>query len=194
MQRIAQIENAMVTALRAAAAAASFRVDTIESYGGQLDDDLLEWVRRLPAIWVVFSGLGKPKAVDASLTRWRYSATFTVFCAQRNLGGNQALRQGDARNPGVYALMQLVTSVLLRRDLGLPIAEFNPGEVRTIVSTVVGHDGVMAYGMNWETAWIETLQPTELTPEGWLDSIGLKYFLKPGDNVADAADEITTAR
>ena len=54
MQMVSAIENQMVAALKAAAT--SFRVPTIESYAGQLDDDALEWVRQLPAIWVVFAG------------------------------------------------------------------------------------------------------------------------------------------
>jgi len=190
MEMVSRIENAMVEALQAAAT--SFRVDSIESYGGQLDDEALEWIRRLPAIWVVFAGADKPKAENTARTKWRYTATFTSFHAQRNLGGNKAMRQGDARNPGVYALMQLANVAFLRKDLGLPIQEFAPGAVRTVFSTVVNRDAVMVYAMNWHTEWIETTTEPELLPSGELQHIGLQYFLKPGDNTADAADLVTT--
>lgn len=190
MQIVSQIENAAVDALREAAT--DFRVDTIESYGGQLDDDTLEWVRSLPAIWVVFAGAEKPTPKNAERTKWLYSGTFTVFCAQRNLSGNKALRQGDAANPGVYALMELANAALVGNDLGLPIEAFAPGKVQTLVSTVVNRDAVMVYGLHFHTKWVVDAVKPELLPEGTLKTIGLEYFLKPGDEVADAADEVTT--
>lgn len=192
MQMVSRIENAMVDALRAAAGLASFRVPTIESYGGQLDDDLLEWVRVLPAMWVVFAGTDKPKAESVSKSRWRYSGTFTVFHAQRNLAGNRAVRQGDATNPGVYALMQLAAGTLLGRDLGLDIKELQPGSVSTVFSGIVNRDAVMVYATNWHAEWIETVPPPAAEPEGYLETLNLKYFLEPGDDQADAEDAITT--
>src|SRR6218665_2942205 len=152
MQMISAIENAMVAAIKSAATA--FRVDSIESYGGQLDDDALEGGRRLPAIWGGVAGGGKPVRVDTGRTKWRFKATFTVFCAQRNLTNNQALRQGDARNPGVYALLQLAVTSLLHKDLGLEIKELEPGTLRTVTSMVVGRDAVMVYAINWHTEWV----------------------------------------
>lgn len=190
MQMISQIENAMVAALVAAASA--FRVDTIESYGGQLDDDTLEWIRRLPAIWVVFAGGAEPKPAGTEKGKWLYQGTFTVFCGQRNLKGNKALRQGDATNPGVYALMQVAKVALLHKDLGLAIKEFKPGAIRPVTSLVVNNDAVMVYAMNWATEWFELADVPELLPEGDLVTIGLEYFIKPGDDVADTADQITT--
>jgi phage gp37-like protein len=190
MRMVSRIENAMVAALIAAATA--FRVDTIESYGGQLDDEAVEWVRRLPAIWVVFAGAEKPVPYGTSKNKWKYTGTFTVFCGQRNLAGNKALRQGDANNPGVYALMQLTNAALLNKDLGLEIGLFEPGPIKPVSSFVTSRDSVMVYAMNWTTAWVDTAEVPELLPSGELVHIGLSYFLKPGDEVADAADLVTT--
>lgn len=192
MQIVSDIETAMVSALRATADAGSFAVPTIESYGGQLDDDTLEWVRVLPALWVVFAGADKPKRESTSAKTWRFTGTFTVFAAQRNLAGNQALRQGDARNPGVYALMQLGLAALLGKDLGLAIQALQPGAVRTVFSGVVNRDAVMVYAANWHCDWITSATESALTPDGDLVTLGLEYLLKPGDNVADAADQLTT--
>ena len=186
MQIVSQVENAMVAALKAAATA--FRIDTIESYGGQLDDDLLEWVRRLPALWVVFGGAAKPTRVATHRRKWRYQGTFTVFAAQRNLAGNKALRQGDANNPGLYALMQIAHQALLARDLALPISPFEPGEVRLVTSFVANRDAVMAYALNWHTEWVVEAAEPDLVPPGELHTLGLQYFLQPGDATADAAD------
>lgn len=190
MQMISAIENAMVDAIKAAADAATFNVRSIESYGGQLDDGTLDWIRALPAIWVVFSGCERPTASSTAKGKWRYPGVFTVFCAQRNLAGNKALRQGDARNPGVYALMQLVVAALQGRDLGLEIKEFEPGKVAPHTS-FGGKEASMVYTMNWHTSWLELSTPPEPGSDGWIESIGLKYFRKPGDNVADAADLVT---
>lgn len=189
MQMVSRIENAMVAALKDAAT--GFRIPTIESYGGQLDDDTFEWVRVLPAMWVVFAGCEKPEPYGTGRNKWRFNGTFTVFCGQRNLAGNKALRQGDATNPGVYALMQVAMAALLNKDLALPIDALKPGAVKPTTSAIVGRDAVMVYAMNWTCAWIETV-PEGLTPEGVLATIGLEYFLKPGDDLADAADVVTT--
>lgn len=194
MQMVAQVENAIVAAIKAAATGFSgLPQGSIESYGGQLDDETFEWVRTLPGVWVVFSGVpGKPARYDTARDKWVFPATFTVFCGQRNLAGNKRLRQGDAKNPGVYALLQLVREALLGQDLGLPIEAFEPGPVRVTTSVVVNRDGVMVYASDWTTRWVETAQTAPLAPEGWLDRIGLKYFLEPGDDVHDAEDVITT--
>lgn len=190
MQMVSSIENSMVAALKAAAT--SFRVETIESYAGQLDDDLLDWVRALPAMWVVFAGAGEPQPVASNHGKWRFKGEFIVFCGQRNLAGNQAVRQGDARNPGVYALMELAAAALLNKDFGLAITPLKPGPITTATSQVVSRDSVMVYGMRWRTEWVQAEQVLELSPAGVLASIGLEYFLKPGDQVADAADLVTT--
>lgn len=194
MQMVAQIENAVVAALKAAATGfAGLPQGSIESYGGQLDDETFEWVRSLPAVWVVFSGVpGKPARHGTARDKWLFTGTFTVFCGQRNLADNKRLRQGDAKNPGVYALLQLVREALLGQDLGLAIEPFEPGPVRVSTSVVVNRDGVMVYAGDWTTRWVETTEAAPLAPEGWLDRIGLQYFLKPGDDAADAADVITT--
>lgn len=194
MHMVAQVENAIVAAIKAAATGFSgLPQASIESYGGQLDDETFEWVRTLPAIWVVFAGVpSKPAKHGTARNKWLFPATFTVFCGQRNLADNKRLRQGDAKNPGVYALLQLVREALLGQDLGLPIEAFEPGPVRVTTSVVVNRDGVMVYASDWSTRWVETVETAPQAPEGWLDRIGLQYFLKPGDDVADAADLVTT--
>lgn len=194
MQMVAQVENAVVAALKAAATGfAGLPQNSIESYGGQLDDETFEWVRTLPAVWVVFSGVpGKPARHGTERHKWLFPATFTVFCGQRNLAGNKRLRQGDANNPGVYALLQLVREALLGQDLGLAIDPFEPGPIRVTTSVVVNRDGVMVYAGDWTTKWVETAQAAPLAPEGWLDRIGLNYFLTPGDDTVDAADLVNT--
>ncbi|MGC4076285.1 MAG: DUF1834 family protein [Rubrivivax sp.] len=194
MQMVSQVEDAIVAALRAAATGFSgLRPAAIESYGGQLDDETFEWIRTLPGMWVVFSGVpSKPTRIDTARNKWLYPATFTVFCGQRNLAGNRRLRHGDAHNPGVYALLQIVREALLGQDLGLEIDPFQPGPIRVTTSVVVNRDGVMVYASDWTTKWVETTETAPAEPAGWLDRIGLQYFLKPGDSVADAADVVTT--
>lgn len=190
MQIVAQIENAMVAALQGAAVASGVRVD-IESYGGQLDDDLAEWVRRVPAIWVVFGGAEAPTAVATSKDKWKFRGTFTTFCAQRNLAHNKAQRQGDANNPGVYALMQLTKAALLNKDLALPIKHFAPGRIRTVASVMFNRESAMVYAVDWITEWIEQATAETFAPEGWLNTTALQFFLKPGDDLADMEGTVT---
>jgi hypothetical protein len=81
-----------------------------------------------------------------------------------------------------------VHKLLQGSDFGLPVLRFEPGAMRVLVNARQRGHGIAAYSQEWHTAWIEQ-RPPEVGAE-WL-KLGLSYYLKPGDDTADAADLVT---
>jgi phage gp37-like protein len=182
---VAQIEAAMIETLRNAAVVFA---DQVQSYAGEIDDDVFETVRKLPAVWCTFGGANRPRAVGMSKAKWRYDATFVSICAARNITSERAARAGTPGELGVYDMLDQVHKLLQGNDFGLPVLRFEPGAMRVLVNARQRGDGIAAYSQEWHTAWIEQ-QPPEVGAE-WL-KLGLNYYLKPGDDTADAADLVT---
>ena len=184
-----QIEDAIIAAIKAAPLA--YRLKAVESYGGELDDELFDIVRALPAIWVTFAGVQKPQRKSAD--KWLYRATFATIVAARNVRSEKATRRGSAGGePGVYAMLEDVKKLVTRQDFALPILRLEPGAIRTLYNTKLRGQAMAAFAQEWHTAWIERVPPAGEDGTLWLKA-GLNYYLKPGDDVADASDLVTLA-
>lgn len=181
---ISAIEDGIIHTLKNASALGYLK--SIDSYGGQLDEDLSEVIRAFPAVWVVFAGSGKPTKLGVD--KWKVPATFAIMVGARNVRNEAATRKGDAVEVGTYQMLQHVSTLLLNNDLGLPIERIQPGAVRTLYNTKVRGQALSVFSQEWTTAYV-TKAPT--LDEQELLKIGLNYYLKPGDDVADAQDELT---
>lgn len=178
---LATIESAIVKTITSSPGMAYLK--TCDSYAGQLDEGLSEVVRAYPAVWVTFAGSGKPARSGANT--WKVPATFVVMVAARNVRNEKAARIGTPTEVGAYQVLKDVRTLLLNQDLDLEIERFAPGAIKTLYNTRVGKDALAIYSQEWTTAFIEHA-PTE--EEVSLLSIGISYFIKPGDDVADATD------
>jgi phage gp37-like protein len=183
-----QVEDAIITAITNAALA--YKLKAIESYGGQLDDELFDVVRALPAVWVTFAGVSKP--IRKSADKWLYRATFATIVAARNVRSEKATRRGSVGEPGVYTMFDDVKKLVIGQDYALPIARLEPGAIRTLYNTQLRGQAMAAFAQEWHTAWIERVPPAGEDGTMWLKA-GLNYYLKPGDDTVDASDEITLA-
>ncbi len=183
---IADIENAIIATLKNAVGMAY--LTQVESYGGELDDDLSEVVRKYPAVWVVFAGSGKPAKLGAE--KFKVPATFAVIVAARNVRNEKATRQGTTGEVGTYQILQDVRTLLMNNDFGLSIERLQPGATRTLYNTKVRGQALSVFSQEWTTAYIDQVPKPE---EVDLLSLGISYFIKPGDDIADATDvlEIT---
>lgn len=197
---IAAIEDAMIARIKAAYSTApgfGYALKEIVSYGGELDEDLAQVVRRFPAVWVTFAGCGKSKPVGTSGKKWKTPVTFAVMVGARNVRDERSTRQGmsvagEVREVGVYQLVRDVSLLLLNHDLGLAISPLTPGAVRTLYNTRLNGQALAVLAREWHTEFIEEQprEPIDITDPMWL-SVGINYYLKPGDAVADAGDTIT---
>ena len=197
---IAEIEDAIIARITAANAAIpglGYKLTGVTSYGGELDEDLARVVRTFPAVWVTFAGAGKPKAVGTARDKWLTPATFTVMVAARNVRGERDTRHGLTvggviKEVGAYQMLQDVSLLLINTDLGLPIAFLRPGAIRTLYNSKLNGQGMAVFAREWHTEYIESQPRTPIDPTDpmWL-KMGINYYLKPGDNIADAADLTT---
>lgn len=182
---IKTIEQAMVARLQA-----KLQGVHVQSYAGQLDDQMATWVRVLPAVWVTFERL--PEQRRLSRRKLKATARFQVMVAQRALHGEPAARQGANGFKGVYDLLDGdVKQVLMDSTLGLAIEPLSPAGTQMVAQGMFANEAVAVMSCAWTTAFIETVpelpdeEPTEL------HTVGLGYVIKPGDDEADAADVVT---
>lgn len=181
---LAEIENGIVSTLKHATGLAYLK--TVDSYAGQLDEGLTEVIRSYPAVWVAFAGSGKPKKTGSNT--WKVPATFVVMVAARNVRAEKAARIGTVNEVGAYKILKDVRALLLNQDLGLAIERFEPGATKTLYNTKVGKDGLAIFSQEWSTAFADHL-PAEAAVN--LLRFGINYYLKPGDDIADASDILT---
>jgi phage gp37-like protein len=174
---------------------------TVATYGGELDDNLAEAIRRFPAVWVAFQSEGEGQRLTTSGSVYRIPATWVVLAAARNLRNEAATRKGDMVNVGTYQMLEDMRALLAGQDFGLEIDNLRPGRVRSLTNARFQNLGVSVYAQEWRTAYDYRVaarcaaaqldnggQPISL-PE--LSSIGVNYHLLPDDGQADAVDLIT---
>lgn len=163
----------------------------VESYGAQLDDETFSWIRVLPAVWVTFDGAQQVERIGKRT--WKYQGTFEVLAAQRALLQDaRRLQDAATQDVGVYQLVHDNKMLLAGQKLGLPIGALSPGAIRSVVKSQVNRDAIAVYAQQFRTTWMEELPEDVVSPAGELMTVGFSYFLKPGDDVADRTDLLTT--
>lgn len=99
------------------------------------------------------------------------------------------LSDEQQRRQGVFMILAAVLQTLMIQDLGLKIQPIKPGSWRNSTSEELQQHGVIAFTLTLETSYaIERLDDEAVTD---LLRVGLNYYLKPGDAVADATDTVT---
>lgn len=163
-----------------------------ESYGAQLDDETFGWVRTLPACWVTFDGVTESKRVGRRT--FKLKGNFEVLVAQRNLLQDARRLNDEAagRDIGVYELIEQNKLALVNRPLGLQIEGFSPGLIRSVMKGLVNREAIAVLAQTFTTAWMEEIPDEVFTPDGVLETVHLDYLLKPGDDVTDSSDVVTT--
>lgn len=199
---IAQIEDAIINHIKAAASAMpglGYKLPNVASYGGELDDDIAQVVRSFPAVWVAYAGGGKPRPYSTERNKWVVPATFAVMVGTRNVRGERATRHGlkvggVIKEVGAYQMLNDIGLLLVNQDFGLAIKNLVPGATKTLYNTKLNGQALAVFAREWHTEFIEAQprMPIDPTDPMWL-KMGINYYLKPGDDIADASD-LTTLR
>lgn len=209
---ITAIELAMVARLRLGLGK---MVKSVETYGGELDDELDEVVRRFPAAWVTFGGVRDTQPRGTSREQWKAEALFAVMVGARSVRNEQAARHGGPalHEVGTNTLIYAVRRLLAQQDLGLPVRHLAPGRIRTLRHVIVDKEKFSCFALEFHTAWVEEALPNGMfappvadgnpddvferyegqlgTPDpDWLRT-ALSYYLQPDDGKTDAQDLIT---
>ncbi|WP_370558563.1 DUF1834 family protein [Edwardsiella tarda] len=152
---ITEIENAVIARLTAGMGR---MVREVVSYGGELDQDLGNMVRCLPAAWVTFGGIPRTEPCSTSHKRFRAHGRFVVMVGDYNTRSEQAGRQGGARvdEVGCYRMIYAVRRLLTMQSLGLEITPFLPGKVRTLYNTQLENRALSVFAIEFDTSWVET--------------------------------------
>lgn len=188
---IAEIEDALVAAIKAASF--GYKLGTVDSYGGELGGDdsaLAILVRQFPAVWVTFKGESDPKPIGTAKDKWRAEAEFMLLVATRSPRGERLTRHNaSATEVGAYQIIKDARLLLLNQDLGLTIDLFKPGAVKSLFNKKLLNQSIAVFSLGLKTAYV-IKQPAEANQPDWLRT-GFNYYLKPGDDIADASDLIT---
>lgn len=135
---------------------------TVETYGGEFDDDLAEIVRAFPAVWIAYKGETEPKATSTMREVWKCPATFLVMVGTYSLQ-NKVARKGDKRGVriGAYQMLADIRALLLMQNFGLPISKLEPGRTAPIINAKTRGTSLVVYVQEWKTRY-----PMEIRREG----------------------------
>lgn len=166
---ITQIENALVERLRLGLGRL---VNTVKSYGGELDDESLG-TSRFPMCLVTFGG-SRIERMGTNAKRHQSTANFVIMVAVNSLRSNLAARQGgvDKREVGVNQLITAVRRLLDSQTLGQLVKPLKPTKVRTIFNNATFKGGaITAYAIEYDAVY-DDFAPLEdgLFPEATNDS------------------------
>ena len=186
----AQLEDAVIARVKNASDsnALGYRLAHVDSYGGEFDDEaFFTQFRKFPAIWVTVGG-DKPKRISAKV--WECNLTLAVMVGARNVRGERFTRHGSIGEVGTYQLAQDVRDLLVLQDFGGLVSGLSIGPTRTLFNTKMGNEARSVFSLEFNAVY--TYRPPE-PDEGNYTGINIRYYLKPGDDVADAVDVIDLA-
>ncbi len=188
----AAIEDAIIARIQAASDgnALGYRLAQIGSYGGEFDDEtFFTQFRKFPAVWVTVGG-SKPKRVGSH--SWLLAPTIAVMVGTRNVRGERQTRHGTVNEPGSYQILEDVRNLLVGQTLGLALAPLAVGNDRTLFNTRQGAEARSVLAAEFLTSFTYQPPAPDAVAED-LNLIGLNYYLRPGDEIADAVDTVTLA-
>lgn len=136
-------------------------------------------VRMTPAVRAV---IADGKFSEVTQKTYRIDASLYVIIIFRHVSDE------ESRRKGIYPILLGVVNYLGGQKLGLDISRLMPGPFREITNAEDTEKGLIVFQLQFRT-WFHI---DKLTDEqaGDLLKIGVSYYLKPGDDVADAQDEI----
>ncbi|WMD23098.1 DUF1834 family protein [Achromobacter seleniivolatilans] len=131
-------------------------VKSVESYGGELDDELATVVRRFPAAWVSFLGVQATKGMNTARTKNLARGRFTVMVGQRSVRSEDAPRKGSRDQVGTDQLIYAVRRLLAGQDFGLDdVGQMKPGAVRPLFNGRAKADACAIFAVEFDVEWVE---------------------------------------
>jgi len=101
----------------------------------------------------------------------------------------QNLRGTADRRKGIYPIIEAIIGCLVSQTLGLTIDALVPIRMDNITNHEEAEEGKVVFQLEFKTGFIfERMTDEQVTD---LLQIGLNYYLKPGDDTADASDLVS---
>lgn len=127
MHTIMEIEDAIVTTLKASPLAAICKV--IDSYHGEIDDlagEAKQLLIQLPAAFVLYAGSHFNEVANRSFDD---EMVFTIAAVAKDLRGRANLRTG------IYEILESMKDTLIDNNLGLDIEPLHPISIEATLIT-----------------------------------------------------------
>lgn len=188
---IGELEDAIVARINAAQAAGlwPYKLLTVETYGGQIDENT-QSTFRFPAVFVAFTRMKQKEMLGE---RDRLVAVHLVlYIAARNPRNERATRHGDMHEPGSFQIAEDVIALLEGQRVGMPMVRpLMQTEIETLFvarkSDGAHAESILAVSFECQFAWRAALpECANVTADDWRKT-GQTFYLKPGDDVADTA-------
>ncbi|MGD0278347.1 MAG: phage protein Gp37 [Smithella sp.] len=133
------------------------------------------------------------QAVYVSLEEGAFKrTTLDTFCAEVTGYVDivfKGLQSEEQRRKGILPILEGIILCLLQQKLGLKIDPIVPKSFRNTTSDEHKKAGLIIFTLQIITKYYITKVDDEKITE--LITIGLNYYLKPGDDNADASDQLT---
>lgn len=101
----------------------------------------------------------------------------------------QNMRSVRDRRHGVYPILEAIIGALVLQKLDLAIGALVPIRMDPITTEAEAKEGKVVYQLEFQTSMGFARMSDEQVAD--LLQIGLNYYLKPGDDTADASDLLT---
>lgn len=177
----AEIEQAIIGRVKSSSLGPYLR--TVEAYAQVDKRTVQQFALLFPGVLVVITD---SKIVPVG-RKYEVQAGILMYAGSRNLGEQAAKR--TEKFIGSYAITETLLGLFTGHDLGLSVRGLIPKGIAGVFDPELDTLGISMYMVRFETAFtISNLQEDEDT---YIDSIGIKYYLKPGDDNPDAVDELT---
>jgi hypothetical protein len=144
----------------------------------RIDEAHSDLTLKMPGIDVIISGGAFSRLAQ------KYELTCSVFV----IVTFQNLKSVKGRRHGVYPILEAVIACLVLQKFGLSIDAFVPKRLDNITDEKEAGEGRAVFQLEFETGWtIEKMTDEDVND---LVTIGLNYYLTPGDEDVDATDII----
>lgn len=139
-----QIEDRIIETLRAELS----YLRTVETYAGQLEEEIGKLPVLFPSAYVVYGG-STINRVDGPTHQ--ETVEFSVLVAAKDMRGKEALRKGSPapNGHGVYGMVKDVLKALTNEDFGLDMEKLRPLRV----SPVFIGKTVAIYGIDFQSSF-----------------------------------------
>ena len=102
----------------------------------------------------------------------------------------QHKRSTEDRRAGVYPVLEAVAAALILQTLNLPIDPLRPKGIENITLEEEEDEGKIVFAVEFQTGFIIDRIDDDAAAAVDLLRVGFEYYLKPGDDVADAEDVV----
>lgn len=173
---------------------------TVRSYGGEFDEDLLNIVKRTPAIWVTTTGDGAPKKLAHN--KYQYFIKVAVMVGSSSKRNEEARRHGAGTDIGSYEMLTEVWKLFIGNTLSkADIQGLTPlvlGRTKTIFNALVRDQSLSVLAQEFTTSFIITASDRDRDEQdeevGEIRKIYTDYYYQPSEKTpedeADASDVI----